>query len=139
MVILAVEQLGKKVSQKSGLNRAILDQGWGEFRRHAAGWTATEHQSHLPVLRSRIKRQSANTSKILVRRLRLRKSRRCCWRDQCFRAGIPFVSLWRVGAVRALDEAGTHRSDSQIIAQRRRNPRPLGGEDVNQWLSVCVG
>jgi putative transposase len=24
---------GKKVSQKSGLNRAILDQGWGEFRR----------------------------------------------------------------------------------------------------------
>ena len=24
---------GKKVKQKSGLNRAILDQGWGEFRR----------------------------------------------------------------------------------------------------------
>ena len=28
-----VEQPGTKVSQKSGLNRAILDQGWGEFRR----------------------------------------------------------------------------------------------------------
>ncbi len=28
-----IEQPGKKVSQKSGLNRAILDQGWGEFRR----------------------------------------------------------------------------------------------------------
>jgi putative transposase len=28
-----VEQPGKRVSQKSGLNRAILDQGWGEFRR----------------------------------------------------------------------------------------------------------
>jgi putative transposase len=28
-----VENPGKKVSQKSGLNRAILDQGWGEFRR----------------------------------------------------------------------------------------------------------
>jgi putative transposase len=28
-----VEQPGKKVSQKRGLNRAILDQGWGEFRR----------------------------------------------------------------------------------------------------------
>lgn len=27
------EQHGKKVAQKSGLNRAILDQGWGEFRR----------------------------------------------------------------------------------------------------------
>lgn len=27
------EKPGKKVKQKSGLNRAILDQGWGEFRR----------------------------------------------------------------------------------------------------------
>jgi putative transposase len=27
------EQPGKKVAQKSGLNRSILDQGWGEFRR----------------------------------------------------------------------------------------------------------
>ena len=27
------EQHGKRVSQKFGLNRAILDQGWGEFRR----------------------------------------------------------------------------------------------------------
>ena len=27
------EQHGKGVSQKSGVNRAILDQGWGEFRR----------------------------------------------------------------------------------------------------------
>lgn len=31
-----VEQPGKKVAQKSGLNRAILDQGWGEFRRQLA-------------------------------------------------------------------------------------------------------
>ncbi len=27
------EQHGKRVRQKTGLNRAILDQGWGEFRR----------------------------------------------------------------------------------------------------------
>ena len=27
------EEHGKRVKQKSGLNRAILDQGWGEFRR----------------------------------------------------------------------------------------------------------
>jgi putative transposase len=27
------EQYGKNVRQKAGLNRAILDQGWGEFRR----------------------------------------------------------------------------------------------------------
>ena len=30
------EQPGKNVKQKSGLNRAILDQGWGEFRRQLA-------------------------------------------------------------------------------------------------------
>ena len=30
------EQPGKMVKQKSGLNRAILDQGWGEFRRQLA-------------------------------------------------------------------------------------------------------
>lgn len=28
-----VEKPGKNISQKSGLNKAILDQGWGEFRR----------------------------------------------------------------------------------------------------------
>ena len=35
------EQHGKGVRQKSGLNRAILDQGWGEFRRqldYKLGW-----------------------------------------------------------------------------------------------------
>ncbi len=31
-----VENPGNKVRQKSGLNRAILDQGWGEFRRQLA-------------------------------------------------------------------------------------------------------
>ena len=28
-----VEQPGKRVAQKAGLNKAILDQGWSEFRR----------------------------------------------------------------------------------------------------------
>lgn len=35
------EAPGKKVAQKSGLNKAILDQGWGEFRRqleYKLGW-----------------------------------------------------------------------------------------------------
>ena len=28
-----VEQPGRNVQQKTGLNKSILDQGWGEFRR----------------------------------------------------------------------------------------------------------
>jgi putative transposase len=36
-----MEEPGRKVAQKSGLNRSILDQGWGEFRRqleYKQGW-----------------------------------------------------------------------------------------------------
>lgn len=31
-----IEQHGKNVKQKTGLNRAILDQSWAEFRRQLA-------------------------------------------------------------------------------------------------------
>ena len=44
---------GKKVAQKSGLNRSILDQGWGEFRRQLeykqmwlGGWLITVNPKH---------------------------------------------------------------------------------------------
>jgi len=32
----ALKDLGKRVRQKAGLNRCILDQGWAEFRRQLA-------------------------------------------------------------------------------------------------------
>jgi len=38
--------------------------------------------------------------------------------------------LWRVAAVRPLNEAGTRRRDFAKPAELRRNPRPLGREDV---------
>ena len=39
------ENPGRKVKQKTGLNRAILDQGWGAFRSmltYKAGWTGAQ-------------------------------------------------------------------------------------------------
>lgn len=44
-----IEQPGKKVRQKSGLNRAILDQGWGEFRRQL-GYKLAWHGGMLLVV-----------------------------------------------------------------------------------------
>ena len=55
------QEHGKKVKQKSGLNRSMLDQGWGEFRRqlhYKVSWkgglllavAAPPHQSNLPEL-----------------------------------------------------------------------------------------
>ena len=40
----SVEKPGRNVKQKSGLNKAILDQGWGEFRRqleYKSSWKGT--------------------------------------------------------------------------------------------------
>jgi putative transposase len=101
-----VEQPGKKVAQKSGLNRAILDQGWGEFRR-LLDYKMSWHGGMLLAVPPHHTSQtcpccghaSTDAGEISVRRLWLRKSRRCGRCDQCFRARIPLVSLWRVGAI----------------------------------------
>ncbi len=40
------EKPGKNVAAKSGLNKAILDQGWGEFRRqldYKMTWNGSKH------------------------------------------------------------------------------------------------
>ncbi|WP_391540694.1 transposase [Lonepinella koalarum] len=66
-----VEEPGKNVSQKSGLNRSILDQSWFEFRRqldYKTQWrggflvavTPTKYQSNLPLLRTGCQRKSGN-------------------------------------------------------------------------------
>ena len=82
------EQPGRNVRQKCDLNRSIFDQGWAEFRRQLAHRrAAAEHEPDVPVRQPCIGEESANTSNIFVCRVRLRQSRRCGWRDQCFRAG----------------------------------------------------
>jgi len=46
------EQPGRKVKQKSGLNRSILDQGWGEFRRQL-DYKLTWNGGHLVAVNPR--------------------------------------------------------------------------------------
>ena len=51
-----VESPGRKVKQKSGLNRSILDQGWGEFRRqleYKSNWNGGECMAVPPKNTSR--------------------------------------------------------------------------------------
>ena len=111
------ETHGKQVRQKSGLNRAILDQGWGEFRRqldYKLAWRGG-HLIAVPPHNTSwayLKRESPQPSPVRLRRMWLQKPRRCGGGDQCFRAGTPLVSLWRVGATRPLGEARTRRSAS---------------------------
>ena len=64
------------MKQKSGLNRAILDQGWSEFRRQLVcklAWNRgmllalpPHNEPHLSVLRSCIARQSANAGEVCL-------------------------------------------------------------------------
>ena len=67
------EQHGKNVAAKSGLNRAILDQSWFEFRRqldYKTQWQGgflvavppQKQQPNLPLLWSYLKRKSPNAS-----------------------------------------------------------------------------
>src|ERR1700688_95094 len=72
---------------------------------------AAAYKPYLPVLWPRLGGESHDAGEIQVRCVRLRESRRCGRRDQCFRARTALVCLWRHGAVRPSDEAGTRRSD----------------------------
>ena len=44
-----IQQPGRNVKAKAGLNRAILDQGWGEFRRQLAYKLAWRGAELIPV------------------------------------------------------------------------------------------
>jgi putative transposase len=116
------ESPGRNVKAKSGLNKAILDQGWGEFRRqlgvqagverrHVARGAGAVHQPDLPAVRARRQGQPADPGDVCLRRLQLPRERRRCRRAERVSARTSRHGLWRAGAVRPLDEAGTHRSD----------------------------
>jgi len=120
----------KTSARSSGLNRAILDQGWGEFRRqldYKLGWNGG---MRLAVAPQNTRRTCPSCGRVAKENRQTRAQLRCvdCGdennampalsvveggrSDQCFSAGIPRLSLWKAGATRPLAEAGTHRSES---------------------------
>jgi len=93
-------QPGKNVRAKASLNKKIIDQGWFEFRRQLDCKLQWAGGMLIAV-------PPQNTSRI-----------------------CPRCSLWRAGAVRPLNEAGTRRSApfrQCACIERRRNPLPSGG------------
>ena len=121
----SVEKPGRNVKAKSKLNHAILDQGWGEFRRQLAYKTEWNGGTFVAV-------PPANTSRTcpccghVSARNRLSQARFQCvscgfeaHADQVGainvrRAGLARIACEVSSAIR-LPAAGTHRSDSGTI------------------------
>ena len=95
---------------------------------------AAKHQSDLSGLWACVGRQSSDASTIHVRGMRIRESSRLGRRDQYLSGRTCRIGLWRNGAVRPSDEAGTRRSDSSCPC----SVSAVGvsgiyaGEDVNE-------
>jgi transposase len=112
-----IEQPGKQVAQKSGLNRAILDQGCGEFRRqldYKVMWNGgmllavpPHHTSRTCPCCDHVSKDNRQTqAKFLCVE--------CGYENHAdvvgainVRAGILLVSLWSA-LIRPLDEAWAH-------------------------------
>jgi len=133
------EQPGRNVRAKSGLNRAILDQGWYEFRRqldYKLAWNG----GHLIVVPPRNTSQTCPACGHVSADNRQTQTRfvcvECGFEENADVVGA--INILRTGHVRCACEvsdtvkspaAGTHRGDSgavQILPERSRNLRPSG-------------
>lgn len=141
----STEKPGKNVRAKSGLNKAILDQGWAEFRRqldYKLAWNG----SHLVVVPPHYTSQTCPACGHVSA-----DNRRTQAQFRCVACGIEehadvvgAINILRAGHARCACEvsdaarspaAGTHRSEpggALCAAWSRRNPALQGGEDVNE-------
>lgn len=122
-----VEQPGRKVNQKRGLNRAILDQGWGEFRRqlgYKLAWNggmllavAPHHTSQACPCCGHVSKNNRQTqAQFLCVSCAYKNHADVVGAINVLARGHRVLACGETGAVRPLNEAGTHRSDSQSIA-----------------------
>ena len=129
-----VEAPGTNVRAKSALNRRILDQGWGEFRRQLEyklarkGGTlllvrSPRHEPHVRRLRRGQRGQSAHASGVCLRCMRACCSCRHERRTKHFKkGGMRPDRLWR----RFIGGVAEARSAVRRVSGAPQNPRPLG-------------
>ena len=144
-----VEQPGTNVKRKSGLNRSILDQGWGIFHAmldYKTAWRGgrlvtrdgASHQPDLSRVRARVGGQPENAGAFSVRPVRIREQRRSGRGDQSG-ARISLVSLSRYFACSWGVGAGTHRSCSGGYRLRAVGISGLqAGEDVKTKIHAAA-
>jgi putative transposase len=147
------ENPGRKVRQKSGLNRAILDQGWGEFRRQleykqqsrggkSSARCGPAYQPAVPALPTHFGVQPSDAGALLLCQLRLHGQRgRCCFNKHSFSAEESFcpdegqdrahassrVENYRAGiACVRVNGAGMLLSSRNPLEGRRHLRRPAG-------------
>jgi putative transposase len=147
------EQRGQRVRQKSGLNRAILDQGWAGFRRQLEYKTQWAGGMLLAVPAYRSSQRCPRCRHVAPANRRTQAQFLCvvCGHSahadvvgafNVLERGLALVSLWRgwlwPGSqdhdATSLYEAGTHRSDSarsSFMQSAVGVSAVHGGEDVN--------
>ena len=107
-------QLGRHVRAKSGLNRSILDQGWFELRRqleYKQAWRGGQMLAINPAYTSQQCACCGHTERDNRQTQSQFKCVACGYEVNAdvkyFSGGARRFSLWRSGAIRPPDEAGT--------------------------------
>ena len=113
-----VEQPGRRVRQKAGLNKAILDQGWSEFQRQI-GYKLDWRGGLLVLVNPAYTSQTCSECDHVAKENRSTQAGFRCMKcghsenadtnaaKNIKAAGLRRVSLWRAGAARPLYEAET--------------------------------
>ena len=120
------EKHGKRVKQKAGLNRAILDQGWGEFRRqleYKMAWAGglfiavpAHHTSQTCPCCGHVAKENRQTqAKFLCVDCGHAENADVVGAINVLRAGHARLACEVSGAIRP-PAAGTHRSESGVRA-----------------------
>ena len=137
----SVEKPGTNVRAKSGLNRRILEQGWGEFRRQLGYKLAWNGGAMLLVDPRNTSRTCAQCGHVSIENRQTQSAFRCvaCGHAANADTNAAINILRRAGSARIacgdspLGESAKQETGACRMSDAWKNPRPLGG-GVGQGL-----